>query len=129
MPLSKDDILAADDLTRELVHVPEWGGDVWVGTMTGRERDAFEADFSLRDDPAQRRDFRARLLVHCLVDNEGERLFSPADVEALTAKSAAALTRVFDVATRLNRLTEKDVAELEGNFESGQADDSGSVSA
>ena len=39
--LSKDAILAADDLPRETVHVPEWGGDVYVRTMSGTDRDAF----------------------------------------------------------------------------------------
>ncbi len=32
--LSKEAILSADDLPREIVSVPEWGGQVYVRTMT-----------------------------------------------------------------------------------------------
>ncbi len=43
MALSKDAILAAKDtkLSGE-ISVPEWGGSVYVKTLTGTERDAFE---------------------------------------------------------------------------------------
>ena len=41
--LSKDQILAADDRKREQVDVPEWGGHVFIGTMSSRRRDRFEA--------------------------------------------------------------------------------------
>ena len=40
--LSRDEILAASDLTKELVEVPEWGGSVYVRAMTGTERDSYE---------------------------------------------------------------------------------------
>ena len=43
MTLTKDQILEANDLQSESVTVPEWGGDVLVRTMTGADRDAFEA--------------------------------------------------------------------------------------
>ena len=42
--LTKDEILRADDLRLERVEVPEWGGEVVLRTMTGTERDAFEAE-------------------------------------------------------------------------------------
>ena len=35
MILDKKSILLADDVVKELVSVPEWGGDVWVRGMTG----------------------------------------------------------------------------------------------
>ena len=41
--LSADDILNADDLPREPVEVPEWGGTVLVQGMSGTDRDRFEA--------------------------------------------------------------------------------------
>ena len=45
--LSKEAILAADDLPREKVNVPEWGGEVLVRTMSGTDRDAFEASLQI----------------------------------------------------------------------------------
>jgi len=42
--LSREDILGADDLERELVYVPVWRGEVFVSCLTGGERDHFQAD-------------------------------------------------------------------------------------
>lgn len=47
-----------------------------------------------------------------------------ADVKALGRKSALALNRVFEVAQRINGLTEEDMEELAGNLENGQSEDS-----
>ncbi len=58
---------------------------------------------------------RARLVALTTIDEAGNRLFDDGDVEALGAKSAAALARVFTVAQRLNALSGSDVEELEKN--------------
>ena len=115
MSLSKDAILKADDLPRELVQVPEWGGTVWVRTMTGAERDAFEASVAASADTPNLTNIRARLAVLCVVDDKGKRLFADADAEALGGKSAAALSRVFEAGQKLNGLTDSDVSDLEKN--------------
>ncbi len=105
--LSKEAILAADDLPREIVSVPEWGGQVCVRTMTGTDRDAFEASLISRDSSSSSQDqrmqnVRARLVSLTLCGESGERLFHDADIESLGRKSARALDRVFAVAQRLN---------------------------
>lgn len=104
----KDQILAAEDLPRRELHIPEWGVTVFVRTMSGRERDRFEGQQS-RDPYA---DPRARLAVTCLCDGDGKAIFSDADVPALSAKSAKALDRVWAVASRLNGITREDLEEL-----------------
>ena len=115
--LNKQQILAADDLPRELVQVPEWGGSVYVSTMTGTERDAFEAEsVGTEQTPAERlANFRARLLVRTVVDDAGVRMFSDADAAELGKKAAPAIMRLYDVALRLNRLAAKDVDDLSKN--------------
>ena len=40
--LTREQILKADDMTTERVPVPEWGGEVLVKSLTGRQRDEFE---------------------------------------------------------------------------------------
>ena len=50
-----------------------------------------------------------------MVDAQGQRLFSEADVAALGKKSAAALGRVYDAAARLAGLSAEDVEELTKN--------------
>lgn len=133
--LGRDDILAAQDLEKELVTVEAWGGSVYVRALTGAERDAFEA--SLVNERVVRRgrksettretnlaNLRARLCALTMCDEEGNRLFSDADVWELGKKSASALNKVFEVAQRLSGLSDDDVEELAGNSPGDQNDGS-----
>lgn len=116
--LTRDAILKATDLPHEDVDVPEWGGTVRVRTLTGAERDQFEASIvELRGKKRKinTANIRAKLVALSVVDEQGNRLFSDADVALLGKKSAAALDRVFAVAQRLSGVTEDDVEELEKN--------------
>ncbi|MFO7905799.1 MAG: hypothetical protein R6U98_24285 [Pirellulaceae bacterium] len=112
--LTKDQILQASDLGREVVEVPEWGGDVYVSAMTAADRDAFEASL-VKDGERNMDNMRARLAAMTMVDEKGERLFTDAEASKLGKKSAAALTRVFSVAMRMNGIGDSDVEELAGN--------------
>lgn len=122
--LTAEQIRSQKQLTRELVDVPEWGGEVFVRVMTGRERDEFEV--SCGKDEQGTDNFRARLAASCLVDEEGRRLFTLAEAEELGDLSGTALDRVFQVARKLNPLTRADVEELEKNSASGPNGFSGS---
>ncbi|MEU0245170.1 hypothetical protein ABZ192_12695 [Streptomyces sp. NPDC006235] len=119
--LSADEILNADDLLREPVDVPEWGGTVLVQGMSGTERDKFEAAMLNKQMNGVDKDkamdmYRARLAAACIVDESGKRLFQgDAVVKRLGQKSAQALTRVVEVASRLSGLSDADVEELTGN--------------
>ena len=116
--LTRDQILSADDLKTETVSVPEWGGHVKVRTMTGAERDAYEARSLVKRGESRELNLvnmRARLAADTIVDNEGKRLFTESDVGALGGKSAAALDRVFGVAMKLNGMSKEDVDELAKN--------------
>ncbi len=117
--LTRDQIMQADDLRTETVAVPEWGGEVIVKALTGRERDRFEA--SIAGERQGKRvkldleNIRARFVAACVVDEAGQPLFYPSDVALLGEKSAAALQRVFEVGQRLSGLSDDDVEELAGN--------------
>lgn len=125
--LSKDDILRAEDLPRELVDVPEWGGAVMVRGLSASERDAFEAsivELRGKDRRIHLENIRAKLASLTICDEQGNRLFSDSEVTALGKKSAQAVQRVFDVAQRLSGISETDVEELAKNSGSGPAGDS-----
>ena len=127
MILTRDDILRANDSQMEAVDVPEWGGQVLVKGLSGTERDRFEQDSIDQRGKTTKLNFtniRARLLVLCLVDEQGNRLFQRSDIDMLGQKSAAALNRVFEVARRLSGLNQEDVEELAENFDDGQSDNS-----
>ncbi len=113
--LTREDILKADDRPTETVHVPEWGGDVLVRGLDGRGRDSYFASMTVQAGNRQRMDTTnatAKLVASCIVTEDGEPLFSMDDVNALGAKSGAALNRVFDAAQRLSGLSDDDMAEL-----------------
>jgi len=129
--LTREQILGAQDIASEIVQVPEWGGAVRVRAMTGKQRDTFEESLQVRDKGGKVRtsivQFRAKLVAWTVVDENGQRLFSVADVQALGEKSAAALTRVAEVASRLSSITADDAEEMIKNSESDQDASSGSI--
>lgn len=103
--LKKDQILGADDIAREVVPVPEWGGEVLVRGLTGAERDHFEMLMLKAQRSSNPADInlRAHLAALTIVGEDGERLFkSEGEVVRLGKKSGRALDRVFDVAQRLS---------------------------
>jgi hypothetical protein len=123
MALTRDAILAAQDLKRIEVSVPEWGGTVLVRAMTGAERDAWEQSLTVGG-KLDVSNVRARLVASCAVDESGALLFSPADAVALGSKSGAALERVAKVAQRLNGLTEEALEDARGNSSAAPSGDS-----
>lgn len=127
--LTKAAILEAQDLTTELIEVPEWGGSLTVRTMTGSERDVFEDSISKAtvNGRVDLRGLKVKLVVLTVLDDSGDRLFDDSDMAELNKKSASAIDRIFQVAQRLNGLTNEDVEELAGNSDGGQTADSGSA--
>lgn len=128
--LSKDQILAADDIPTKLVSVPEWGGDVRMRGLTGTERDQYEASlFQQRGEKRVLRteNARARLVALCLIGDDGERMFSDAEMKELGRKSGKVLDRLFDEARKLSGLGNDDVEELVEGFGDAQSDEPGSV--
>lgn len=123
-------IMEVQDIRREPVEVPEWGLTLWVRGMTGRERDQYEE--SLLEGRGNKarfrfRDARARMVVLCTTDEDGNRVFTDSDVEWLTNKSAAALDRLWGRIRELSGLSVKDEEELEGNPSSEPSNGSASV--
>lgn len=113
--LTREAVLGALDLKRETVSVPEWGGDVIVQEMTAARRLEFER--LITEDEKQLREL---LVAFCAVDEAGELLFTPLDVQKLSGKSFRAIKRVSDVALRLNRVGAAQEAELRENFTESQ---------
>lgn len=124
--MNKQAILDVDDLKTEDIEVPEWGGAVRLRTLTGGERDKFEADsmtMNKKGTPQMNLvNMRARLVALCAVDEGGKRMFSDSEVTRLGSKSALAINRLFDAARKLNGMTEEDVEELAEGFDEGQTE-------
>ncbi|TDB88358.1 hypothetical protein E1264_11795 [Actinomadura sp. KC216] len=117
--LSREQILAADDRTYEVVACPEWGGDVRLRSLTGAERDEWENSMIRqvgKKQVANMRNARAKLVALSAVDGDGQLLFTPSDVIKLGSKNAAALDRLFETAQRLSGVTDEDMKEIEEGF-------------
>lgn len=122
--LSRDAILTASDIVTEVVEIPEWGGAVFVRSMTGKERDEFEE--SILVDKKERtsrggtrltrqaslHNFRAKLAARVTYDADGNRLFSDQDASKLGEKNSGALQRIVAKAQELSGMTDEDVEDL-----------------
>jgi len=134
--LTRDEILAADDIAFETVEVPEWGKKadgspkkVRIKCMTSTERDAWENSLIVNDGGKKGQrvsmlDVRAKLLTLTIVDVAGNPQFTLMDVETLGRKSAAAADRVFEVSKKLSRVSDEDVEEIIKNSEKTPDDNS-----
>lgn len=124
-------IIKAQTIRREAVHVPEWGVTVWVRTLTGSERDAFEAEQLQTKGRRMRvdlRNLRAKLLVRCLESEDGTPIFASFDADVVGKQSAAVLDRLYTIAQRLSAVSAEDEEELGKASASDQSAGSGSIS-
>lgn len=111
MVLNREAILSANDSKMETIPVPEWGGEVFIKTISAGERDRWE----LAVQGKKIEDIRSSLLVQCVCDDNGGLLFSPSDIGELSRKASAPIQRLFNAAVKLNRVSGEDIEELEKN--------------
>jgi hypothetical protein len=121
MLLTKASILAASDAKLIAHDVPDWGGTVYLRVMPGTERDHWERQRFQAKQAAQGdataciENFRASLVVVCLCDDKGVRLFTDDDAASLGEKSGKVLDELYDVASKINGLSKADVQALVKN--------------
>jgi hypothetical protein len=123
MALDRKSILAADDVRKEKVAVPEWKGDVFLRVLTGTDRDRFEESYADQKMKA----FRIRFLLLALCDEDGERLFNDDESDILGKKSSVVINRLFEAGWKLNAFTQEAVDALGEDSET--APSGGSTSA
>jgi len=126
--LNKEAIIKAKDIKTIAINVPEWGGEVYIKVMSGKKRDEWESFVVSKKDASGKIDLmgmRAKLLVCCLCDEQGNELFTDADIEILENKNADVLQRLFDAAARLNGLNSTSVEEIKADFTKSQSCASG----
>lgn len=105
--LTREAILAAQQLKTETVTATGWGGEVTVRELTAVDRlDFFSAleKITEAETDKKRVDLLASALFVCrtVVDEQGCRMFSDDDAELLIQKNEATLNRVANVAGVLN---------------------------
>lgn len=132
----RDRILKSEDLDREKLDVPAWGGEVLIRELTGFERDKLtdlymDAQVADPANPGELKqlipkDYRSRICQMAIIDPDGSQVFSEADIEALQQKSARTIDLVSQAITRLSKMQGVVIeAEIE-DFTEGQNDGGGS---
>ena len=121
--LTIEQILKAPDAEVVAVECPEWGGTVYVRTISADQRDAWEISCGDENDKPKA-GARASLVGLAMCDKEG-RFLQPteAEVKALGAKASGPMDRLFETILRINRMRKRDVEQMEKNSEPTTADD------
>lgn len=122
--LSREGLLAKEKLKVERVNLNETDY-VFVRQMTGRERDIFERSLYTMDREnkvtTRLEDFRAKLAVCTLCNDQGKLLLQPNDYTILSQNmSASRLEKIVNAAQKLNAITEEDKEALVKNSDAGQ---------
>ena len=107
-------ILAATDNIIIPLDVPEWGGRIYIRTMTGQERDTWEV-YAQNQMTRKVVNIRAMLCAICLCDAGGQRLFKDSEAAQLSEKNAAVLDRIYDLAVKANGLSAEELEQVEKN--------------
>ena len=112
--LTKKEILSANDRHTIVMEVPEWGGEITLGSMSSQDRDRYEE--ILTSPKSDKYDnIVAQFVAKSIMDENGDRVFEESDIIALGQKSGKVMLRVFMEARKLNDLTEEDVKEVAKN--------------
>jgi len=134
--LTRESLLQKEELEVEQVDLGN-GECVFVRQMTGRERDRWERSL-FREEKDEKGDtisvramddFRAKLVVNCICDEQGKTILQFEDYETLSKNmSAQKLEKIVNVAQVLNKISKEDKEALVKNSDAGQAGNSNSDS-
>lgn len=114
--LDRKQILEAQDIEYREVIVPEWGGGtVRLCSLTALEREEWDAWlFSVKK--ADALTSRSRLLSMAIVDKDGNRLFTEADIKDLAKKNGKVISKLSYIAQMLSGMTNEAVQEAAQAF-------------
>lgn len=130
--LNKDQLLKKDNLEIEKVSFDD-GNYVFVRQMTGHERDGWEHTLLTKTRDKKGKisyeqnieDFRAKLAVYTVCDDQGNLLLGKSDYKQLSENiSAYKLEQIINVAQRLNKISDEDRENLINSSEQDQSDNS-----
>ena len=114
--LSIVDMLESKLETSEVM-VPEWGGKILIRELTAKERMTMTKKMTSNGkvDFAKLDIFAPFLLVHGIVDADGQNIVSNKDAEALTRKSSKIVDRIAKAVAALSGMSNEAAGEKLGN--------------
>jgi hypothetical protein len=112
----REKILQKQDHASEIVHVPEWDVKLEVRSLSGKERAWLIQHHTLANGKPDLEKMLPALIISTAYDPEtGEKVFNPADRDAVNQKNGFILERLADVSMRVNKLRPEDLKEAEKN--------------
>jgi len=109
-------IFSADDITKELLEVPEWGVSVEIRSMTAGQR-ATLTEGATSADKVDVSNMYAKTVIATVFDPEtGLPVFTEQDREAILSKNGAVIERLATKALGSSGLGEKAVEESQARF-------------
>src|SRR5262245_6505109 len=100
--LSLDQMLMGNDTEYDLIDVPEWGGQVRIGSLTAEQMVKWTE--AKTETLLDRRNAGLLLLVSSIVDADGHRIANASHVAAFRGRSAKVLNRIIDRILKMNGL-------------------------
>lgn len=100
--MNKTELFAALESDVKEIRVEAINATLRFKVLTGRARDAFHAAVSKGDGALSA--FEAAIIAACVVDDQGNAMFTPDDVDTLRDKNADAVGAVAKVAMQLNNI-------------------------
>lgn len=117
--LSREILLAPTGPRFVEVEIPELNGRVRIKSMTAAERGRFEAFFQNATNGKTRAERLAKaremLVIACVVDENGNKLFTPEDAKALASQDVTILERICKAAQELSAIEDSDLEQLAKN--------------
>lgn len=99
----RDKILNVEDIKKEEVDVRDWGVKIEVRGLTGQARGALLNTCMDKFGNMDLEKMYPEVIIACSYDLEtGQKIFTPADKDAINGKSGAALEQIASVALRLS---------------------------
>lgn len=115
----RDQIFASDDILKEIVEIPEWGGiKIEVRSLTGADRARIlETGVDAAGNVSLQRVYPEMVIASAYDPESGERVFDESDKDGLMSKNALAIDRLAVIATKLSGLQD-DAVDKAGNASS-----------
>lgn len=110
MTLSREQILRSrGDRKPVRLEVPEWGGAVFVRVLSAKDQMELSEGVKPTEMPV-------KVILHCLVDEQGNRILQDEDADALGEEEFPIVMRVFAAVAELNGLSTKELKEAVESF-------------
>lgn len=122
--LTKEDILAADDVMYEEVYVEEWKGKVRIKILSGVQRDAFENKCvsQTKGKKIDLTNLRVTLITMAIVNADNTLMFTRQEAIRLNGKNGKVIEALYNATRKLNGIGDDNKKDLAKNSEADQND-------